>query len=65
VTAAVAQVSRYLKNNGVKMSAGDIARLVISTSQFESGLTKRNSSGRHLDFGKLAEEAQRLVQSRR
>jgi subtilisin family serine protease len=65
VTAAVGQVHRYLKNNGIHLSAGELARLVVSTSQFESGLTKKNSSGKHLDFGQLAEEAQRLVESRR
>jgi hypothetical protein len=65
VTAAVGQVHRYLKNNGIHLSAGELARLVVSTSQFESGLTKKNSSGKHLDFGQLAKEAQRLVESRR
>lgn len=65
VTAAIAQAARYLKNNRVHFTAGELALMAIQASQSETGLLKGKSSGRHFNFGKLMLEAQRRVEMRR
>ena len=65
VSSVVGLVGRYLKNNGVQLTAGELAQLVVNSSQIETGLLKKNSSGRHLDFRKIALEAQMKAQKHR